>query len=502
MKKNIIYLSMFTIVLLLVACELDYAPENTYVDEKVYRTEKTAEAALAGAYVRLNVFLSGAPQDQNNYSNNGYVFLLADLTTENLKVRENSSSYIAVENSDFSSNEHDGILSDMYLRGYNVIDHVNNIITGIEIYGQYDLQRKQQHIAEARFIRSYVNLMLLCIYGDQALQGNESGDGIVLKDAPYNGYNPETPSGRSKNSECWAHIINDLNAAIDELPEEVPVVSKRVRANKAVAQALLSRVLLYKATANSNKEELQRAAELTRSVIENNGYHFSSSPDEYTSNLFPSNEYSQTNGYPDPINRSEELLFFEPSRLYTANYPNGMNYYRKLAYYIPETVLLSYDVNDVRATRLIVQGSPTDNPNNLTTAKYLGGNYDDVIYIRLAEMKLTYAEALVRTTGAVSQQAIDQLNDVHQRAFSVDHKPKPYVLPDFPNTESFIKAVLKERRLELAYEGHYRWDLIRTDNLLNDQVLSKIPKNRWNLPIPDYEIRLTDKVIHQNSGYQ
>ena len=164
--------------------------------------------------------------------------------------------------------------------------------------------------------------MLLCIYGDQALQGNESGDGIVIKDVPYNGYNPETPSGRNKNSECWAHIINDLNAAINELSEEVP---------------LLSRVLLYKATANSNKEELQRAADLARSVIENNGYHFSSSPDEYTSNLFPSNEYSQTNGYPDPTNRSEELLFSEPSRLYTANYPNGMNYYRKLAYYIPET---------------------------------------------------------------------------------------------------------------------------------------------------------------------
>lgn len=38
------------------ACNLDYAPENTLVDEKVYKTQKTAEAALLGAYVRLNVF--------------------------------------------------------------------------------------------------------------------------------------------------------------------------------------------------------------------------------------------------------------------------------------------------------------------------------------------------------------------------------------------------------------------------------------------------------------
>ena len=35
----------------LASCELDYAPENTLVDEKVYKNEKTAEAALMGNYV-------------------------------------------------------------------------------------------------------------------------------------------------------------------------------------------------------------------------------------------------------------------------------------------------------------------------------------------------------------------------------------------------------------------------------------------------------------------
>ena len=503
MRNNIIKLSVWVMVLAFCACELDYAPENTYVDEKVYRNEKTAEAALAGAYVRLNVFLAGAPQDQNNYSNNGYVYLLGDLTTENLKVRESASTFIAVENSEYSSNEHDGILYDMYLRGYNVIDYANNIITGIETYGKYNENKKRQHIAEARFIRAYANLLLLSIYGDQALLGSMSGDGIVIKDTPYNGYNPDSPSSRSSNAECWNHIINDLNAAVDDLNTDVPAASQRIRANKSVAQALLSRALLYKATATNDREELQRAADLAKAVIDNTGYHFSSSCDEYTVNLFPSNEYSQSDGYPDPTNRSEELIYFEPSRLYAANYPNGMYYYyRKTSYYIPENAVRAYDANDVRASRLIVQGSLTDNPNDKTSAKYLGGNYDDIIYIRLAEMKLTYAEASTRATGTVSQLAIDQLNDVHQRAFPDGMKPRLYISADFQDTESFLKTVLKERRLELAYEGHYRWDLMRTDNMLNDQILARIPKNRWNLPISDYEIRLTDNTIKQNSGYQ
>ena len=500
-KKHIIKLVGLLLTVTLTACELDYAPENTYVDSKVYRTEKTAQAALAGAYVRLNVFLSGAPQDQNNYPNAGDVFIIADLTTDNLKAREKSTSYVAIETSEYSNSERDGFIATIWRLGYNAIDYANNIIKGIETYGEYDAQKQRQHIAEARFIRAYVNFQLLCMFGDQALLGNLSGDGIVIQTEPYNGYDPASVKGRSTVADSWNHIENDLEAAIADLGDEVPAISQRVRANKSVARALLSRVLLYKSTATGNREEMQRAAELAKAVLDSGKYGFSTDCEEYTANLFPSNEYSQTSGYPNPQNRSNELIFFEASRLYTDNYPNGMYYYQKMSYYVPAEAKSAYDDDDVRRTRLIVQGSPTDNPNNLTTAKYLGGNYDDVLYIRLAEMKLTYAEAVVRATGSVSQKAIDQLNDVRQRAFPEGKKPTRYTLADFPSTTDFLRAVLKERRLELAYEGHYRWDLMRTDNLIGDKRIGTIAKNRWNLPIPDYEIRQTKQLIKQNSGY-
>ena len=54
-------------------------------------------------------------------------------------------------------------------------------------YGQYDAQMKKQHIAEAKFIRAYIYFYLLNIYGDQALLGNDNGDGVVLSLQPYNG---------------------------------------------------------------------------------------------------------------------------------------------------------------------------------------------------------------------------------------------------------------------------------------------------------------------------
>jgi hypothetical protein len=80
-------------------------------------------------------------------------------------------------------------------------------------------------------------------------------------------------------------------------------------------------------------------------------------------------------------------------------------------------------------------------------------------------------------------------------------KPQLYTTSDFPSVESFLKEVLKERNRELAYEGHYRWDLMRTNNFLGDKKLGAIDKSRWNLPVSDYEIRISDGKIKQNTGF-
>lgn len=487
--------------LAMTACELDYAPENTLVDEKVYRNERTAEAALMGNYVRLNVFLSGAPQDQNNYSNTAYTFLLADIGTDNLSVRPSVSTFLAMETSEYSSNEHDGLLYNIWHWGYNAIDYSNNIIAGVPRYAVYDEKKQKQFVAEAKFIRAYIYFGLLCMYGDKALMGNDGGHGVVIRLDPYNGYDPDKIQGRETNATCWAQIIRDLEEAIPDLPTDVPDNASRIRANRTVAQALLSRVYLYKGTYTGNRTELEQARDLAKTVLQTPGYTFPTSSDEFSNALFPSNEYTQAGSYPDPTARSSELIFFEPSRLYTDNYPNGFAYYRKTSYFVPQTMKDRYDENDVRRTYLLWQGSKTDTPNDITTIKYSGGYYDDVIYFRLAEMKLTYAETLVRTSDTVSEEAVAQLNDVHQRAYPDGMKPTSYTTADFPTAEAFIKEVLTERNRELAYEGHYRWDIIRTGNLVGDAKMAAVDPARWNLPVPDYEIRISDGVITQNSGY-
>lgn len=504
MKSKILQIGLLAAALMSFAsCNLDYAPENTLVDEKVYKTQKTAEAALLGAYVRLDVFLSGAPQDQNNYSNTGYTMLMGDMATDNIAIRPSATGFVAVQTSTFTSSEHDGLLASMWSWGYNAIDYANNIINKITEFGTFDENMKRQYIAEAKFIRAYVNFQLLCLYGDQALLGENDKEGIIIRTDAYNGYNPDDIASRSTNKDCWDFILNDLETdALPYLPDEVPSIANRVRANKTVAKALLSRIYLYKGTYTKNQEDLTKARDYAKEVIDTQGYTFPTSSSEYTSALFPSNEYTQSGSYPDPTTRSNEIIFFEASRIYTDNYPNGLSYYRKQLYYIPTSMKDLYDENDVRRTDLIWQGSKTDYANDVTTKKYSGGNYDDVLYIRMAEMKLTYAETLVRTSGSVSADAVQQLNDVHQRAYPTGQKPTLYKVSDFSSTDAFLREVLKERNRELAYEGHYRWDLMRTNNMLGDQTLGAIDKSKWNLPIPDYEIRISYGKLKQNTGYQ
>ena len=390
----------------------------------------------------------------------------------------------------------------MWHWGYNAIDYTNNIIHKVAEFGAFDTTVMRQYIAEAKFIRAYVNFYLLCLYGDQAMLGNDNGDGIVLRTEAYNGYNPSDNVGRSTNAECWNQIIKDLREALADVPETVPAINDRIRANKTVVKALLSRVLLYKGTYTKNQAELQEALELARDVLNTSGYTFSNASSEYQNALFPSNEYTQSGSYPDPTTRSNELIFYQPSRIYTLKYPNGRAWYRKQSYYVPATMPYLYDANDVRRTYLLWKGSKTDNVNDLTTMKYSGGQYDDVLYMRLAEVKLTYAELLARTSNSITTEALQQLNDVHQRAIPEAERTDGYKADDFANVDAFIKEVLRERNRELAYEGHYRWDLMRTDNALGDATLGAVAKNRWNMPVPNYEIRISYGAIKQNSGYQ
>jgi hypothetical protein len=127
---------------------------------------------------------------------------------------------------------------------------------------------------------------------------------------------------------------------------------------------------------------------------------------------------------------------------------------------------------------------------------------DNEILIRLADIILLKAEAL-NQTGQPTQ-AIPLINQIRAR---VGLKPTTAV-----SQTDVAAAILKERRLELALEGHRWLDLLRagaqyTITLMNSQVDPygnslgyALTQNKLIFPVPQSE-RDLDKNLSQNDGY-
>lgn len=131
-----------------------------------------------------------------------------------------------------------------------------------------------------------------------------------------------------------------------------------------------------------------------------------------------------------------------------------------------------------------------------------------IIKLRLADILLLKAEALVKKGGAANLTAAAEIVDqIRQRAnlngLEASVKGSP---------EQMLAAVLNERRLELAFEGQRLFDLIRNNQLqevmnsLNQRDSGRLPQIRaYNefsdlLPIPQTVLDNNPNLV-QNPGY-
>jgi hypothetical protein len=131
-----------------------------------------------------------------------------------------------------------------------------------------------------------------------------------------------------------------------------------------------------------------------------------------------------------------------------------------------------------------------------------------IIKLRLADILLLKAEALVKKGGSANLgAAADIVDQIRQRAQLDGLEASVKASP-----EQMLDAVLNERRLELAFEGQRLFDLIRNNKLqevmnsLNQRDSGRIPQIRaYNdfselLPIPQTVLDNNPNLV-QNPGY-
>ncbi len=142
---------------------------------------------------------------------------------------------------------------------------------------------------------------------------------------------------------------------------------------------------------------------------------------------------------------------------------------------------------DIRR-QLYELGTKGRGAQNVETTKFLGKNgtinLDNVPVIRISEMYLNRAEAYYRLGKEAD--AIKDLNTIRTRAGLTEKAGL--------TGAALLDEIIRQRRLELAFEGHRFWDLKR---LGRDIV--KLPTN---LPFTDYRVlpRIPISEINNNKN--
>lgn len=454
--------------------KLEIAPENTLTDKAVFATEAGSDQALAEAYYNLYIACTRS-----------LAYVLGDVTTDILQTTPFYNTY-----KNGATTPADESVSAIWTNYYTAINTANNVIAKIPLFGAFEENKKKQFIAEAKFIRSFSYLELLKMFGDGALTHHMQGLGLPLQLKQFEGYNTGAVIPRSTNEAVYKHIVAELQAIEEDLLlQHNTDLKTRARATKGNALALLARCYLY-------MQDYTAAAATAEKLVT-----MTNKPYELTANLhllFPENKA----GDASKTITSEYILCFPVSYMTSSstkeNNGLGNGYYYKRSYWINQSFLSEFDPIDARFTQLIYKGDQMYNEANLndyTSFKFNNPEgRDNVSVIRYAEVLLTGAEALARTTG-ITFRAVELLNLVRSRAMPAI---TPYTTNDFDSKEALIAAILRERKKELAFEGHLRYDLIRTGQPL---IQPDIPDDKKVLPVPQVEIDIAPGVIKQNPGY-
>ena len=280
-------------------------------------------------------------------------------------------------------------------------------------------------------------------------------------------------------SDIYEYIVMTLEKAIELLPEQ----NGTGRIDKWGAKGLLAKVYLTKSGVNAggdgerNAEDLAKAAELAKDVIKNSGKALMPN----YADIFIGTKLAafDVDPFTNPsqrinIDARRQASFMMAGDVYSyfwrdKTYNNEINGRGNGFDYLQ----FLYDDNyycDDNYAGIKKQGLQSMSGANI--AKHQYGNIKDhetmfgqtpsqqrssmsTHVLRLADVYLVYAEAMIqgkdKTSSTSDADAIDAFYQVRHRSVPSYSKPASITLED----------VLKERRLELAFEGDYWYDIVR-----------------------------------------
>lgn len=350
-----------------------------------------------------------------------------------------------------------GEISAIWSSAYNSINRANNIIAqvdGIEM----EQTLINQYKGEALFVRALNHFNLTRYFGDIPIITTPTA--APIDDRYFVSRDPQAA--------VYQQIQQDLTQAIGFLPVSYANNNNtRHRATRGAAQALMARMHLY--TGNWTAAEASATE-----VISNNIY-----------SLVPFETVVATKGSSESIFE----IFFDANNQNPVTFWYGRDNGGRYEFGATPALWNAYSDNDLRRVSSIRE----EEANTFVNYKYRDNTTgtDGVHVIRLAEVYLIRAEARARTSNFAG--AAEDLQVVRRRAYD----DETLVVAPAATEEAAIDAILAERRLEFAFEGHRWHDLVRTGRAT---TVLNIAEYRTLMPIPLSATEVNANLT-QNPGY-
>ena len=357
---------------------------------------------------------------------------------------------------------------------------------------------------ELRFLRAWFYFDLVRTYGDVPLVTttltNEQANSLE----------------RTPSKEVFQFIVNELDAVAEYLPVSFKDIPGQEigRATRGAALALKARALLYQASplfnTDNDKELWKEAAAASKVLIDNAqrwGYSLSAYANLWGHETFTNPEFIfvlgtqadnrfEKNNYPVGVENGssgncptqalvDAYEYKADGKTFREKHPGNVDVTAEKPYdgldpRFELTVVKNGDLWPANAAQQIAvetyrggfNGAPKygATPTGYYLKKYVDGNCvttannqttsrHNWIVMRLAEVYLNYAEAMYNYYGDAD--AKGEFGMSANEAVNVLRSRPDIDMPSFKGNDGFEERYMRERMVELAFEGHRFWDVRR-----------------------------------------
>ena len=493
---------VLTAVLLVVTCScsdsfLELEPETFLNEQAFFNTPIQIEQTVNASYRSLRnltdleywVFL------EMRSDNTSFQFFEADRGEENRGLVD----YFLIDAS------HDRSMGGLWNKSYDGIARCNSVLENVDNIEGLDNTRRDQFFGEVKFLRALYYYNLALQFGGVPLE---------LSTTP----SPEEAAseGRASREAVFQSVVDDLLEAVDLLPDSYEA-SENGRATSGAAKTLLAKAYMVQGN----------YAEALTVLNTISGYSLlTGSPTSYRDIFDPANKGNSEIIFAVQYLGSEEglgsnfMFQFAPNNsgnIVTGD-PQILNLAGGSGWNTPtQDMIRAYETGDLRMD-LSMQPGFTNDEGEFVDQPYVskynfeielsGSTSVNFPVFRYADVLLMRAECLNEQGYVAGGEAFDLVNQIRSRA----GLPNLTVV-DAPNQEAFRDAIFQERRVELAFENHRWYDLLRQGDAVSimnahgqEEIQLRgnivpggafqVTENKLLLPIPQREVTIDN--LEQN----